>query len=663
MDTYITGTQSQDRGADNNPPACGMGISVFAYNRVCPDDRITVLVTFLRRIVPRTLGILICVTLLGGDTVPAQSILSGTGASEPADSPAQSGQKSGPSETTYTITDVTIPLSDGIALHGRLYLPAPSDSTWPTIFSMTPYTSDDAHEYGSYFARYGFAYLNVDVRGRGGSGGTFRPLFRDGADGAGVVRWITQQPWSDGQAAMRGGSYRGTVQWQTLTVDPDALRSIVPTAAVYPGRDFPLNNGIFLSYTVRWLTFVNGRALQRSLFIDREYWDTKFREFHRAGKAFQTLSEFTGVSSRTFNQWIQHPYFDEYWKAHSPAMDAYQQFDLPVLSITGYFDEDQPGALSYYRNHMQHGSDKGIQQHYLVLGPWSHGGTRNPTSTLNGLSFGDSAAIDMNNLHLQWFEWILRDGTKPEFLQNRVMYYVMGTDQWHSAPSLQAVSDTSKTFYLTSPDTNPGDPFHSGHLTAQPPGQPDTDHYIYDPREQADYTTIETIQGDFTSPGAAFLDAPKLIYHSSRMEESFELSGQMRLDAWIELDVPDTDMMVRVYEIKPTGTTLYLGGTHLRARHRHGVDTVDPVEPGTVERYQFDGFRWTARRIQQGSRIRLVISPLNHPAVQKNYHSGGPPMKESREDARTATVRLHMGPDHPSALTLPVRSDSKELGS
>ncbi len=48
---------------------------------------------------------------------------------------------------------------------------------------------------------------------------------------------------------------------------------------------------------------------------------------------------------------------------------------------------------------------------------------------------------------------------------------------------------------------------------------------------------------------------------------------------------------------------------------------------------------------------------LRHPARQKNYQSGKLPMQETDDDARIATVKLHTGPDRPSKLVLPVRSD------
>jgi len=559
----------------------------------------------------------------------------------------------------FTITDVMIPMEDGVELHGRLYRPDPVGTPRPTIFSMTPYTVDDAHAYGTYFARHGYAYLNVDVRGRGASGGTFRPLVQDGPDGASVVAWVAEQPWSDGRVAMRGGSYRGMVQWQILAAGAPSLRTVVPTASAYPGWDFPNPHGIFLSYATRWLSFVQERASQGALFGATDYWSGKYRALHRSGAAFPELKGVTGLSLRSaeiFRAWIQHPHLDDYWQAPSPEPADYRGLDLPMLTVTGHFDGDQPGALRYYQKHMQHGTAQGTQQHYLLMGPWSHGGTRTPERELRGLTFADTAAIDMNRLHRQWFDWTLRDGPKPPMLQDRVVYYVMGADRWRTAPSLDAVADTTRTFYLQSPGTTPSDPFNAGQLTAQPPEAADTDRYVYNPRDTADVATLEAMEERFTAPGAAFLEGPKLIYHGAPVDAGFELSGQMQLDAWIELDVPDTDLAAWVYEIRPTGETIYLGETVLRARHRHGVDTSALVEPGTIERYRFDRFYWTSRQIQTGSRIRLVIAPLNNPERQKNYHSGKPPMQESVDDARTATVQLHMSPEHPSQLVLPVRS-------
>ena len=71
-------------------------------------------------------------------------------------------------------------------------------------------------------------------------------------------------------------------------------------------------------------------------------------------------------------------------------------------------------------------------------------------------------------------------------------------------------------------------------------------------------------------------------------------------------------------------------------------------------RYEFDGFTFVARRIDKGSRIRMLVQPINSPFWQKNYNSGGEVSDESAKDARMVTVTLYHDPARPSALYLPL---------
>ena len=78
------------------------------------------------------------------------------------------------------------------------------------------------------------------------------------------------------------------------------------------------------------------------------------------------------------------------------------------------------------------------------------------------------------------------------------------------------------------------------------------------------------------------------------------------------------------------------------------------MEPGSIEQYRFDGFFFTARKIAEGSRLRLVIRSLNSIYDQKNYQSGGVVALESGEDARKGTVTLYHDERYPSALRIPI---------
>jgi uncharacterized protein len=567
-------------------------------------------------------------------------------------------------DTGIVISDTLIPARDGVLLHARIWRPDAPAARRPAILTLTPYTADDAQEYASYLARHGYVYVNVDVRGRGGSEGVFWPLAQDGPDGADAVGWIVRQPWSDGRVGMRGGSYRGMTQWQTLAQHPAGLKTVLPTASVYPGWDYPNPGGIFMSYMAQWLAFVQGRASQEQLFDDETYWQARFRVMYDDGRPYKDLSAITGAPSRVFDQWIQHPGFDAYWRAMSPDSAAYHAIDIPILTITGDFDGDQDGALRYYREAMRYCTPAAKAEHYLVIGPWNHPGTRHPRKELGGLTFTDTAAIDMNRLHLQWFDHVFRGAPLPRFLADRVVYYVMGEGVWKTAPSLDAVADTTRAWYLRPGPGGSADVFHSGTLAPAGPLAASTpagaraaaDSFHYDPRTRLSTEQLQQGGEGFDSPGAAFAPGPKLIYQSPPLDRAIEVSGWMHLDVWLSMTVPDMDLAAVVYEVTPDGGTIYLGDSELRARYRRGVDQPPRlVQPGTVERYRFDRFHWFSRRLEKGSRLRLVMLPVNTPEWEKNYQTSGDPATEALDQARSGTLRLYAGRDHPSALVVPVR--------
>jgi putative CocE/NonD family hydrolase len=164
-----------------------------------------------------------------------------------------------------------------------------------------------------------------------------------------------------------------------------------------------------------------------------------------------------------------------------PSPEQYKKISVPILTITGDYDGDQPGAFTYYKRHMQYGTPEAKATHYLLIGPWDHAGTRTPKAEVGGLKFGAASVLDLNKLHKEWYDWTMKGGPKPEFLKKRVAYYLVGAEEWKYADNLESVSNTTKTFYLSSSGAA-GDVFHSGALRE---GRVDSgaasDSWIYDP--------------------------------------------------------------------------------------------------------------------------------------------------------------------------------------
>jgi len=548
-----------------------------------------------------------------------------------------------------------IRMRDGVNLAATIWRPSDQQKPLPVVLVMTPYISDETQQRAVKFAENGYVYVSVDVRGRGTSQGKFTPLFGNGPDGADVIAWLAKQPWSDGRVVTRGGSYRGMDQWQILTEHPAHLAAAVPTAAVYPGWDYPQPKGVFVSYMAQWLAFTSGHTGKDNLFADGKYWATRFVEAYERNQPFYKLADLAGSNRAAFLEELDHPGYDSFWAAFNPKATDYARIDIPILTITGYFDGDQPGALRYYREFMRYASTKAKQHFYLLMGPWDHPGTRHPQEKLGGLTFGKDSVLDIDQLHIDYFNWVLKGGKRPAILADRVNYYVMGADEWRHADSIKDLSDHSLRLYLSSPDGSAHDVFHSGRLTAGAPPTQAPDTFIADP------LALESAQDLLKPPGDDYLahsseayKANRLVYTSDPLDAPTTIAGAMNLLASISIDTPDADIGAEIDAVLPDGRTLVLGQDFVRARFRNGTSKAEPVTAGKIEPYRFDGFYYTVRELPKGTRLRLVLGPVNTPNLQKNYNSGGRIGYETAKDARTATITLHLDPEHASYLELPL---------
>jgi putative CocE/NonD family hydrolase len=548
-----------------------------------------------------------------------------------------------------------VPMRDGVKLNATLYLPTKRKGPTPAVFTLTPYIADTYHERAAYFARHGYAFALVDARGRGNSAGNFEPFVNEARDGHDVVEWLARQPWCDGKVAMWGGSYAGFDQWATLKEFPPHLATIVPAAAAHPGVDFPAFQNIPTSYLVQWLTLTSGKTPNAKLFGDQAFWIAKYRQRYLEHRPFAELDSLCGNPSPHFQRWLQHPEPDAYFDAMAPAPEHYARMNLPILTITGHYDDDQAGALTYYERHMKLGSATGKARHYLLMGPWDHAGTRTPAREFGGLSFGEASALDLNALHREWYDWTMKTRPKPKFLQKRVAYYVAGADRWKYADSLDAVGAKPSDLYLHS-GGSANDAFRSGGLRAEKPTHESADSYVYDPLDlRPAELEREEIKKPLTDQRSALNRYGNgVVYHSNPFPMAAEVSGRFKLIVWVALDVPDTDFQADVYEILLDGTSVLLASDLKRARYRESLRHAKRVAAGAILPYEFASFNWISRQVAKGSRLRLVLASPNTIMLEKNYNSGGAVARETGKDARTAHVRVFHDGEHPSRLEVPI---------
>jgi uncharacterized protein len=549
---------------------------------------------------------------------------------------------------------VKIPLRDAVQLNATLYKPSGLKGQRPCLFTLTPYIGQSYHDRGMYFAAHGYPFLTVDVRGRGNSEGSFRPLIQEAKDGYDVVEWLAKQPYCNGKISMWGGSYAGYDQWATAKEFPPHLATIVPVASPAAGVDFPSRNNVFYPYDMQWLTLTSGHTSQDRIFGDAAFWTEQFRRWNESGTSYRKLDSFLGNPSPIFQEWIQHPDVDSYWDAYNPTNEQYAKMELPILTITGMYDDDQPGALAHYSRYMLAASAAARARHFLVIGPWDHPGTRTPKREFEGMNFGPASLVDLPQLHLDWYRYTMESGPKPKFLAKAVAYYVSGAECWRYADTLESVTHESRPFFLDSTGNSAREVYSAGILIPALAGRGAPDHYRYDPRDLS-LAKIESESNlDSALDQEVFLaNTAKLLYLSAPFEQDQEISGFFRLAAWISIDQPDTDFAVTVAEVGQNGVVTPLSSDIMRARYRESrrfqklVTTQEPLL------YDFHDFTFASRLLRKGSRLEVVLSAANSIQNQKNYNSGGVVADETIEDSRPVTVKLFHDAKRRSALYVP----------
>ena len=569
---------------------------------------------------------------------------------------ADNGKKDETPKPVDLMWAVKIPMRDAVRLNATVYRPQGQKDPLPVIFELTPYISDNYHARAYYFAQHGYVFALVDVRGRGNSEGKFEPFLQEPHDGHDIVEWLARQAWCNGKVTMWGGSYAGFDQWMTVREAPEHLATVVPVASAHAGVDFPMFKNVFGSYDIQWLTFTSGVTSNENLFGESSFWISKFTEMYSQHKPFKDLDQIVGNPSPIFQMWLSHPSVDSVWQGLAITPEQYRAIHIPILTITGSYDGDQAGAFAYYRNHMKYGTDAAKAQHYLIIGPWDHAGTRSPKKDVGGLTFGDASILDMNKLHTDWYDWTLKNGSKPDFLKKRVAYYVMAADEWKYADTLEGISNSTRTLYLDSDSGRANDVVNSGRMSEAKPGESKPDHYVYDPLDvRPAELEKEEIKNSLTDERYALnLYGNGVVYHSEPFAADTEISGFLKLTTWIAIDTPDTDFAATLYEILPDGTSVQLTSDLIRARYRESLSQEKFVKPGEVNQYVFDGFTFFSRRIAKGSRLRLVLNCPNSIYLEKNYNSDGVVADETAKDAHTAHVTVYHDASHPSRLELPV---------
>lgn len=505
---------------------------------------------------------------------------------------------------------------DGAQVHVIVMRPRRAAAPQPTLLRFTIYhdlptglaNARDA-------AARGYAGVVGYTRGKGLSPQDPVPYEHDGDDARAVIAWITRQPWSDGRVGMYGGSYDGFTQWAVAKHPPAALRTIVPWAANNPGNGLPMENNVVIFANYAWPFHVtNDKGMDFAVYGDRARWGALNGRWYASGASFRDIDRVDGTPNPWFRRWLEHPAYDAYWQALVPHGAEYAAIDIPVLTVTGYFDDGQRSAVGYMREHL---AQRPGAPHYLVIGPWDHGATqasRKPPMH-GGYAIDPVAAVDTPELMFQWMDHVFRGAPLPALLQDRVNYQVMGANAWKHAPSIAAMGPDVRRYYLGAGR----DAAH--HALRESPDAP-----VATIDQVVDFADRTSTLGDhypYPVVGKALDASSGLVFESAPLPDGGEVSGLFSGELHVTVDRRDFDYSVTLYERMPSGELFHLSYIVARASYARDPTTRTLLVPGTPTRIAFDQTRMTSRRLQPGSTLVAVVTVNKNPNAQVNHGTGG----------------------------------------
>jgi len=570
---------------------------------------------------------------------------------------------------------------DGTTLSANVMLPGPAeDGPYPTVVEYSGYQPSDpgSADLAQVYTAQGFAYVGVNMRGTGCSGGSFRYFETvQSLDGYDVIEAVAAQPWVDGKVGMVGISYPGIAQLYVAATTPPSLGAIAPISVLddsgrstlYPGGI--LNTGFAVDWT-----------------------SDRMREAQPYGQAWTQTRADEGDEVCASNQGLRlqnpdllqeiedNPYYTEPLGSSLAPVTFVDQIDVPVF-LAGAWQDEQTGG------------------HFPAMLDSFTGSPHLYVDLVNGLHT-ESLSPQILARQMEFLQLYIGHRT-PEIAFANGVLPILGDAIWGVttfAPLTDRFAGMSYDDALAAFESDPPVRvfFEQGGDDAFAPGTPEPNFVVtFDsyPIATAEATVWQLdgngalTDGELQDPGIATYRAdpdalPATFYEGGgndvwRADVQYDweplpagtgvgfvtaplaadtvVIGPGSVDLWVSADAADTDLEVTITEVRPDGTEIYVQSGWLRASHRaldeaastelrpvHGHLEADAspmsaeVVPIRVELFPF------GHPFRAGSRIRLTIdAPGNSRAIWSF---------DTVSDGETVTIAYDA--EHPSRIVLSV---------
>ena len=600
----------------------------------------------------------------------------------------------------YTKLEQYITMRDGTRLFTSIYLPDDNSEPHPILLTRTPYS---CAPYGKdtlrdFWSTYQKAYLQEnyimviqDVRGRWMSEGQFvdvRPYnnnkktnkdIDETTDCWDTIDWLVKNlPNNNGKVGMFGISYPGFYALMGAACGHPALVAVSPQAPCidwYKGDDDHHNGAFFLmdefDYDVPFgfgfgIPHPHPTATPR---VSVGYPVHDCYKFYLENQPLTTLTKFTGDSIRFWKDLMNHPDYDDFWKARD-ARNATKNLKPAMLWVGGTFDaEDNWGAWNGYLTAEKNNPGKDFNK--IVMGPWYHEQWANNDGThLGNIQFGsNTSSWYQQNIEVPFFNYYLKgEGDISKIAEATI--FVSGANEWKTYAQWPPKGKQDEKIYFVGDDAL---------SWKAPKGMSSYSEYVSDPHKPVPYAAEVHFNRtrNYMTDDQRFADRrPDVVsFKTELLKEDVTLTGNVVASLQASISTTDADFVVKLIDVFPDslyynnvniyddsdpvlkypmgGYEMLVHGEVMRGKYRNSFEKPEPFVPGKVTTVSFK-IGDVAHTFKKGHRIMVQVQSSWFPLVDMNPQRFENIYKAKKEDFHKSTIRIYHDSQHPSYLVLPV---------
>ena len=574
--------------------------------------------------------------------------------------------------------EAMISMRDGVRLHTLIFAPSNQSAALPLLFNCTPYgvdknNSDSINRRFKELVTDGYIFVFQDIRGRYGSEGEFlmnRPLrdkknlnsIDESTDTYDTIDWLLKNvPKNNGRAGILGVSYDGWLA-AVATIDAHpALKASSPQAPMtdtYLGDDFFHNGAFRETYGYEYVKSMESSKEDTEVTFDRDAYD-----WYLALGSLAKITEDSQGKFPTWNAFVAHPNYDDYWKAR--ASDRYlRQTSVATLVVGGWWDqEDFYGALKTYEALEKFDGD---HKNFVVLGPWNHGGWGGFGRSLGSIDFGSSTGLYFRS-HIQapWFAYYLKD--KGTLNEPEAVTFQSGTNRWITSDQWPPKEAVERDMFLR------GD---KKLVFEKPPAsrEQEFESYVSDPANPVPYRK-RPIEATYDPKGSEWYTwlvqdqrflkgrTDVLTWQTPIFDQPLTISGDVVAHLFASTTGTDSDWIVKLIDVYPdsypedktmAGYQLMIVDEIFRGRFRESFEQPAPIAPNQVNEYVFN-LHSNNHSFLKGHRVMVQVQSTWFPLYDRNPQKFVENIFTARpSDYQVATERVYESSRYPSHVTLPV---------